>query len=195
MSEDAHESSADRHFVRNRLAAIRNAAFYLQRRVECTALWQDDPRVARFFALIVDELAQIEEHMSGASPPAKAPAPTSASVVAHVLLVEDHDGHRETLAALLADEGFVVDQAASFTAACACLESAARYDVVLLDRALGERDGLELAPLVRMSRPTAKVVVVSGSDVPPSEGVDDIVGKDVEFETLLARLRRLLVSR
>jgi CheY-like chemotaxis protein len=188
-------SSADgenRHFVRNRLAAIRNAAFYLQRRVEGTPLWQDDPRVPRFFALIVDELAQIEGQLSNNPKPTHAAMPAGVSVGVHVLVVDDHDGHRETLAALLVDEGFAVEQAASFASACTCLESDARYDLVLLDRALGDHDGLELAPLVRLSRPAAKIVIVSGSDQQPTEGVDDVVGKDVEFESLLARVRQLL---
>jgi CheY-like chemotaxis protein len=192
-ANDDDEEHEQRHFVRNRLAAIRNAAFYLQRRVEGTPLWEGDPRVPRFFALIVDELGQIERQFSSPATPTHDTTPAPASVGARVLVVDDHDGHRETLAALLADEGFAVEQAASFASACTCLESDARYDLVLLDRALGDHDGLELAPLVRMSRPAAKIVIVSGSDPRPVPGIDDVVGKDVEFEALLVRVRRLLV--
>jgi nitrogen-specific signal transduction histidine kinase len=50
-----------RHDGRNRLAAIRNAAFYLKRRVSKTELWTSDPRVDQFFKLIEETLAQTDE--------------------------------------------------------------------------------------------------------------------------------------
>jgi CheY-like chemotaxis protein len=194
--DDGERSAEVRHFVRNRLAAIRNAAFYLQRRTEPTPLWREDPRVPRFFALIMDELAQIETTLSrGPRAPTPPAAPPASQPAGRVLLVDDHDGNRETLAALLADEGFVVEQAASFAVAVASLESDATFDFVLLDRKLGEHDGLDLVPLVRVSRPSAKIVVVSGSNVGPSVGVDDVVGKDLGFEVLLEHLRELSVAR
>ena len=45
-----------RHDLRNRLGSIRNAAFYLERRTEPTALWSLDERVPRFFALIQEQI-------------------------------------------------------------------------------------------------------------------------------------------
>jgi signal transduction histidine kinase len=44
--------STVRHDMRNKLGSIRNAAFYLKRRVQQTELWTSDPRVSQFFALI-----------------------------------------------------------------------------------------------------------------------------------------------
>jgi signal transduction histidine kinase len=44
--------SVVRHDMRNKLGSIRNAAFYLRRRVQPTEIWQSDPRVAQFFTLI-----------------------------------------------------------------------------------------------------------------------------------------------
>ena len=45
MIEDSEEKAAElRHYLRNRVAAIRNAAFYLQRRVSTTSLWEEDER-------------------------------------------------------------------------------------------------------------------------------------------------------
>jgi signal transduction histidine kinase len=46
-----------RHDLRNKLASIRNAAFYLARRAQKTELWGDDPNVPRLFK-IIDESAQ-----------------------------------------------------------------------------------------------------------------------------------------
>ena len=195
-SDEGERKAELRHFVRNRLAAVRNAAFYLQRRTETTALWHEDPRVAKFFALIVHELGQIEEAVSGNRVPGvtdtQDATPATARAGARVLVVDDHDGNRETLAALLADEDFAVDQVATLADALTYLESDASLDAILLDRHLGEHDGLVLVPLVRATRPAAKIVIVSGACSEAMEGVDDVVGKDLGFEVLLSRLRKLL---
>jgi signal transduction histidine kinase len=45
-----------RHELRNRLAGIRNAMFYIRRKVEPTSVFDDDPRVAKFFGLVDDEV-------------------------------------------------------------------------------------------------------------------------------------------
>jgi signal transduction histidine kinase len=49
-------SSAMRHAVRNKLAAARNAATYIQRRLSKTEAWQSDPRIQTFHGLIESEL-------------------------------------------------------------------------------------------------------------------------------------------
>jgi signal transduction histidine kinase len=48
-------TSALGHEVRNRLGAIRNAAFYLERRAKQSDFWNSDPRIATFFELIANE--------------------------------------------------------------------------------------------------------------------------------------------
>ena len=45
-----------RHDVFNSLAAVRNAAYYLQRRFNGTETWQADPRIEQFFHLIGQQL-------------------------------------------------------------------------------------------------------------------------------------------
>lgn len=67
-----------RHALRNRLGSIRNAAYYLRRKVENdTKLAQDVPRVPRFFRLIEDEVDAanqlIESHLPAASGVARPP--------------------------------------------------------------------------------------------------------------------------
>lgn len=49
-------SSAMRHAVRNKLAAARNAATYIQRRLSKTEAWQSDARIPTFHGLIESEL-------------------------------------------------------------------------------------------------------------------------------------------
>jgi signal transduction histidine kinase len=63
-----------RHDLRNKLASIRNAAFYLRRKVEASApaLWKEEKRVPEFFALIDGELTAAETILGAAlAAPAK----------------------------------------------------------------------------------------------------------------------------
>lgn len=48
-----------RHDARNKVGAIRNAAFYLRKKTEKTPLWAE-PRIADFFALIEAQLQELE---------------------------------------------------------------------------------------------------------------------------------------
>jgi signal transduction histidine kinase len=59
-----------RHDARNKLGAIRNAAFYLKKKVssQADALWTGDRRVPQFFAIIEDEVAAAEARLGGAYP-------------------------------------------------------------------------------------------------------------------------------
>jgi hypothetical protein len=54
------ESSAIlRHDVRNKLSAVKNALFYLRRRVEKTEVYATDARMGQFFTLVDDELGAL----------------------------------------------------------------------------------------------------------------------------------------
>lgn len=48
--------AAVRHDVRNKLAAIRQAAYYLRAKTQPTELWSKEPRMARFFDLIEEQV-------------------------------------------------------------------------------------------------------------------------------------------
>lgn len=90
-----------------------------------------------------------------------------------VLLVEDDDANRLTMAALLEDEGFAVDEAASFAEAKLKIATAgAPYDVILLDRNLGDGFGPDLAPDARARMPRVRLVALSGHDA-VTEGWED----------------------
>lgn len=62
-------ASTLRHELRNKLASIRNASFYLMRRMQKTDAWTADPRVETFFQLIEKELAAAEQVLSQRAPP------------------------------------------------------------------------------------------------------------------------------
>lgn len=54
-------TSAMRHEVRNKLGTLRNASFYIRRKVEGSPAWTDDLRVPRFFQIIETEIASIDQ--------------------------------------------------------------------------------------------------------------------------------------
>ena len=113
-----------------------------------------------------------------------------------LLLVDDDDGNRLTLSALLEDEGFQVDVAASFAEATQLIEAgkASNYVAVLLDHSLGDGYGTDLIPLLRSELPGAKLIAMSGSI-----GADHMrrksdaeLPKGMHFPDFLSRLRALL---
>ncbi len=53
-----------RHHLRNRLAAIRNAAYYVQRQAAAAGLLEQDPRVERFLQLIKNEVAEADNALT-----------------------------------------------------------------------------------------------------------------------------------
>lgn len=50
-----------RHSLRNRLASIRYATFYMQRRIEGTSLWTEDPKMQRFFDVLTKEIVAADD--------------------------------------------------------------------------------------------------------------------------------------
>ena len=83
-----------------------------------------------------------------------------------VLVVDDHPLTREALASLLAQGGFeIVGEAADGNEALE-LAAAQQPDLVLLDLAMPELDGLAALPRLREAAPACEVVVLtaSGSD-------------------------------
>lgn len=109
-----------------------------------------------------------------------------------VLLVEDDPSNWLTLSVLLEEAGFLVTVAESCAQAIRLLEARPGYDVVLLDSALGDGDGRTLIPRVRRRLPEAKLILVSGLDVPwPQASVDAVFRKGGDVAELLRSLERL----
>ncbi|MGZ3420209.1 MAG: response regulator [Polyangiales bacterium] len=107
-----------------------------------------------------------------------------------VLLVDDDDGARLTLQALLEDEGFSVTEAASSNEALA-LAGTIQWDLVLLDQHIGPVLGSDLVPTLRKTAPTAKIVIVSGSAEDVVTAGDGFFPKGGAFDALLVLLRSL----
>lgn len=114
-----------------------------------------------------------------------------------LLLVDDDEGNRLTLSALLEDEGFHVAVVASFSEARQLLEAAAAdYAAVLLDHSLGDGYGTDLIPLIRRALPSAKVIAMSGSMGADRmrKSSDAELPKGMHFPEFLSRLHAILSS-
>ncbi len=80
-----------------------------------------------------------------------------------VLVVDDSEGVRMTMTAILEDAGYAVSEAGSLAEARALLRGRV-YELVILDMMLEDGVGTELIPAVRSALPAAKVVMFSGGD-------------------------------
>jgi DNA-binding NarL/FixJ family response regulator len=81
-----------------------------------------------------------------------------------VLIVDDHDGFRESARALLEAEGFTVVGDAADGAAALAAALRLRPDVVLLDVQLPDVDGFAVAGRLAALREPPRVVLISSRD-------------------------------
>jgi two-component system nitrogen regulation response regulator NtrX len=117
-----------------------------------------------------------------------------------ILIVDDERGIRETLSAVLRDEGFAADAVASGEE---CLKAIARrvYGCVLLDVWLPGIDGLETLRQMRDSNCDAAVVIISGhgnieTAVRATKlGAFDFIEKPLSIEKTVLTVRNALRQR
>lgn len=111
-----------------------------------------------------------------------------------VLLVEDDTMIGESLREALRRQAMACDWVRDGRAAEAVLASE-RFDAVLLDLGLPQRDGLEVLRSLRARGDATPVIVLTARDTLPDKvkgldsGADDYLVKPFELDELLARLR------
>lgn len=88
---------------------------------------------------------------------------TATPAARRILVVDDDAGNRETLTELLGLSGHDVVAAESGKAALATFESSERaFDVALVDLAMPDMNGVELARLLRARDPALRIALVTG---------------------------------
>ncbi|HXB62554.1 MAG TPA: sigma-54 dependent transcriptional regulator [Acidobacteriaceae bacterium] len=120
----------------------------------------------------------------------------------HVLIVDDETGIRNTLEAILREEGYAVTTTGTATEALELLRDAS-YDVVLLDIWLPDADGLDtLAEIRRLeSGNPPEVIMISGHGTIESAvkatklGAYDFLEKPLSTERTLILIRNAVQSR
>lgn len=110
-----------------------------------------------------------------------------------VLLVDDHDVGRKSLARLLEALGFEVTAVEDGLSALNALEGDPRFDHVLTDVRLPDIDGREVVRAARRLLPPPRTALITGWDVDPDEvtrlGVDWIFLKPLDIQDILAKLQ------
>jgi len=119
------------------------------------------------------------------------PAPPARS---RILLVDDHDVGRRSLARLLDALGFDVTSAADGASALEALEAGPEFDYLLTDVRLPDLDGREIVQVARQREPRPMIALITGWDIDPSEcdrlGVDYLFLKPVDIQELVTKLQQ-----
>ena len=118
-----------------------------------------------------------------------------------ILIVDDEESIRRSLAGILSDEGFETGTAADGEKALAALrEGEEAPDLVLLDIAMPGRDGVDILAEIRRAWPGLPVVMMSGHGTIETAvratqlGAFDFIEKPLSVEKLLLTLRHALDS-
>ncbi len=119
-----------------------------------------------------------------------------------ILIVDDDDALRETLAEQLQIDGeFVVTEASTIAEAERTLAAKdSRFDALILDVGLPDGDGRDFCVKLRQRGLKMPIVILTGSDDDADvvrgleAGANDYVAKPFRLAVLLARIRRLLSS-
>jgi two-component system response regulator FlrC len=83
-----------------------------------------------------------------------------------VLVVDDESLIRWSLTEVLADSGYLVDEAGDGAAAVGLLSHGKRFDVVLLDYRLPDSNDLELLETIRRMSPASRVIMMTAFGTP-----------------------------
>ncbi len=114
-----------------------------------------------------------------------------------VLVVEDDKMIAKGLHTALKQDGYAVDGVSDGRSAAEALRSS-RFDLVLLDLGLPERDGLDVLRELRRRRDATPVIIVTARDDVQNRiegldaGADDYIIKPFDLDEVAARMRSVL---
>lgn len=114
-----------------------------------------------------------------------------------VLLIEDDLKLAEHLVHNLREHALMVEHARSLTDLQTQMEADGRFDLVILDRLIGQQDTKRDLPRLKAKWPEAPVLILSAISTPQERsellnlGADDYMGKPFSTQELIARLKVL----
>jgi two-component system, NtrC family, nitrogen regulation response regulator NtrX len=120
--------------------------------------------------------------------------------MSRILIVDDEDGIRRSLAGILGDEGFATTPAADGEAALTSIAVDGPPDLVLLDIAMPGRDGVEILVEISERWPDLPVVMMSGHGTIETavrttrHGAFDFVEKPLSIDKLLLTIQHALAQ-
>ena len=111
-----------------------------------------------------------------------------------VLLVDDHEVGRTSLARLLNVLGYEIIQARDGESAIAAMERERSFDYVLTDLRLPDLDGREVVQAAHRLLDAPRIALVTGWDVEPEEsdrlGIDWVFLKPLDVQAMVAQMRQ-----
>jgi len=130
----------------------------------------------------------------------RSPSEASSSPVGSVLIIDDEAAIRESLQTLLELEGYAVGSAASGEEGIACLGERS-FDLVLLDLALPDRNGMELLNEIHSLDPQLSIIMITAYGTVENAvramqaGAANFIQKPWDNEKLLADVRAAVARR
>ena len=116
---------------------------------------------------------------------------------ARILIVDDDENIRNTLKAILEDEGYVVDAAVTGGDAIQKTQKTT-YNVALLDIRLPDMEGVDLLKLIKDSVPRTRKIMLTGypsmqnAIAALNKNADAYLVNPIEIENLLATVKNQL---
>lgn len=127
-------------------------------------------------------------------------SPTTPTVVQHLLVVDDDPDIAQLISTALRDEGYEVTQTENASKAMTAIKTQ-RPDLLVLDMALPDIDGLSLCKILKADEHTADIpiILLSGVFQKPEDkvhglvhGADDYLTKPLYLDELVARVQVIL---
>ena len=117
-----------------------------------------------------------------------------------ILLVDDEENLRRTLALILRREGYEVETAATVAETRQCVDKST-FDLVFLDLKLPDANGLTLLPELRQRFPGMPVVILTAHDKLDAaieavrKGARDFLLKPLDPPVIIQRVKQFLAER
>ena len=119
---------------------------------------------------------------------------------AKILIVDDDENIRKTMKAILEDEGYIVNLAATGNEAIEMTHEIA-YNIALLDIRLPDMDGVELLKVIKDNVPRTRKIIVTGHPSMQNaisalnKNADAYLIKPVDLKKLLSTVKEQLHLR